>query len=496
MSGRRITLALLTILIFETVIIGIPLGSNGSPASIQHIIYVVQENHSFDNYFGTYPGANGFPPGISIPLDPAQPAQGYASPFHLDISRPVNIVGDELPPGISDPDQLATKDPGAQPYNLNDESIGHDLGHAWAVAHQAWDNGKMDGFVAAEGSTLTLGYYDRTELPYYWDYADHYVLDDNFFSSLMGPSFPNHLYIASGTSGPAPALSGYPWIINNSVINNPGQNFDFSNVDLGWSTLAEELTNKSMSWAWYDGNTNYLAPTIWNVLPLFTYFRNHPAALDQHVKNTDSFTQDVTNGNLPVVSWIIPGAWSPPNYPGACKGVPVSEHPPARSDCGMDYVAYLANLVMESQYWQNTAIVLTWDDYGGFYDHVAPPVVDSYGEGFRVPTLIISAWAKRHYVDHTSYEFASLLKLAERIFNLSPLGTRDAIASTGDLMNSFDFSQSPQPPLVEPANFVFQSFNVVPYLVYGTVAVVGVALAATIVSVARKRRNLRRVHEV
>lgn len=162
----------------------------------------------------------------------------------------------------------------------------------------------------------------------------------------------------------------------------------------------------------------------------------------------------------------------------------------------MDYVAYLANLVMQSQYWQNTAIVLTWDDYGGFYDHVAPPVVDSYGEGFRVPTLVISAWAKHHYVDHTFYEFASLLKLAERLFNLNPLGTRDVIASTGDLMNSFDFSQSPQPPLVEPANFVFQSFNVVPYLFYGTVAVVGVALAATIVLVARKRRSLRRAQRV
>jgi phospholipase C len=118
----------------------------------------------------------------------------------------------------------------------------------------------------------------------------------------------------------------------------------------------------------------------------------------------------------------------------------------------MDYVAYLINQVMESQYWDSTAIVLTWDDYGGFYDHVSPPQVDAYGEGFRVPTLVISPWAKHGYVDHTEYEFASMLKLAEDNFGLPSLGTRDVKAS--DMMNSFNFTQQPQPPLVEPTNFL------------------------------------------
>ncbi len=183
--------------------------SAASPGSkIQHVIYITQENHSFDNYFGTYPGANGFPPGISIPFNPINPGNGSVAPFRLDPSHPVNIVGDELPPGVSDPDQLSTTGT-VQPFLLN-ESIGRDLNHAWLVAHEAYDNGKMDGFVAAENSVLTMGYYDRTEIPYYWDYADHYVLDDNFFSSLMGPSFPNHLYIASGTNGPPTApIHGY-----------------------------------------------------------------------------------------------------------------------------------------------------------------------------------------------------------------------------------------------------------------------------------------------
>lgn len=118
----------------------------------------------------------------------------------------------------------------------------------------------------------------------------------------------------------------------------------------------------------------------------------------------------------------------------------------------MDYVAYLVNQVMQSKYWESTAIVITWDDYGGFYDHVAPPQVDSFGEGFRVPTIIISPWAKRHFIDHTEYEFASFLKLAEVIFKLPTLGVRDVAANS--MLNSFDFNQVPQPPLIEQADFV------------------------------------------
>jgi phospholipase C len=118
----------------------------------------------------------------------------------------------------------------------------------------------------------------------------------------------------------------------------------------------------------------------------------------------------------------------------------------------MDYVSYLVNQVMQSQYWQSSAIIITWDDYGGFYDNVAPPQVDAYGEGFRVPTLVISPWAKQGYIDHTQYEFASLLRLAEDTFNLPSLGHRDVYAN--DMMNSFDFNKAPQPTLIEPANFV------------------------------------------
>jgi phospholipase C len=422
-------------------------------SKIQHIIFIVQENHSFDNYFGTYPGANGFPPGLAVPLNPGQKDSGSVAPYHLDVAQPIWIVGDELPPGVSDPDDLGTlSDTGSQsPFPFYNESIVGDLNHSWEVAHAAYDNGKMDGFIAAEKRTLTMGYYDRNDIPYYWDYADHFALDDNFFSSLMGPSFPNHLYIASGTNGPVTNINPY-FILQGGVVNNPPPNFIWNTMSLTWSTLAQELSGANQSWVWYDGKVNPITPDIWNVLPLFSYFQTHPAQLKQHVKNTRFFVSDIQTGSLPAVAWIIPGAWRPPTWPAACSNSATSEHPPARSDCGMDYVAYLVNQVMQSKYWQSTAIVITWDDYGGFYDHVPPPQIDAYGEGFRVPTLVVSPWAKPHFIDHTEYEFASLLRMAEVNFNLPTLGTRDA--KSNDMMNSFDFSQAPQPTLIEPANFL------------------------------------------
>ena len=440
-------------------------GATLSQGKISHLIFIVQENHSFDNYFGTYPGVVGITPETAVPTSLKSTGPQMVSPFHLNVTQPISIVGDELPPGISSPDQLtnesedlddliaeeaANATANNQPFHLPNETIGMDLNHAWAVAHEAWDNGKMDGFVAAEKSPLTMGYYDRTDIPNYWAYADHYVLDDDFFSSLMGPSFPNHLYIASGTNGPT--NMSYDWTLNGGVIDNPPSGYTFDGVDLTWSSLAQQLSASGVTWKWYTGDADPLKPTIWNVLPLFDYFQKNPAELSAHVKNTQDFVTDVSGGTLPSVTWVIPGAWKPPGYPAACAKVDVSEHPPARSDCGMDYVTYLINLVMQSQYWSSTAIVLTWDDYGGFYDNVPPPQVDQYGEGFRVPTLVISPWSKPHYIDDTQYEFASLIKLTDTVFGIDFSTPR--VAAANDMMNSFDFSQTPLPALLEPTNFV------------------------------------------
>lgn len=442
-----------------------PSSLNPSTTKLQHVIFIIQENHSFDNYFGAFPGVNGLndaPVCCSWNIDSR--FSKITRPFHLNVTQPVYIVGDELPPGVSDPDDFELPQSNSTtPFHLSNESL-QDLDHSWRAAHLAYDGGKMDGFVTAERSSVTMGYYDGTDIPYYYDYASNYVIDDNFFSSEMGPSLPNHLYIVSGANGPATSTYPRVWIDSSGhVFNNPASLVAAAwqpGISFTWATMAQELTLANVSWTWYNGRNAY-DPTfadIWDVLPLFSYFQNHVNVLNQHVEPTSSFASDVNDGKLPAVSWIIPNQFTPPGWPAACRGTGgVSEHPPARSDCGMDYVSYLVNQVMQSPYWSSTAIVITWDDYGGFYDHVAPPQVDTYGEGFRVPTLVISPWAKHAYVDNTLYEFASFLKLVEDNWNLPRLpnnNDRDELTDIGDMSNSFNFDQTPLPPLLEPENFV------------------------------------------
>ena len=385
--------------------VGVAVSGNGDP--IKHLVFIIQENHTFDNYFGTYPGANGL---LGI-LNSSMLIKTYMSDL-----KPVT-------PKI-DPDDL-----GIPVYDASNPS-----------------NISVNG--------LPVGYYDKSDIPYYWDYANNYMLCDNFFSSEFGPTFPNHLYIVSGAAGPN-GLSNSSYSLNGSFISNPPQS-TLSNLDLQWETMAQELSNYGVSWKWYDRSSNATAPSAANVLPLFSYFQKNPSELDAHVQGIQNFISDIQSNNLPSVSWIStysPGAiWYPPNFPSQFIGMDISEHPPARPDAGMDYVADPVNEIMQSPYWNSTAIVITWDDYGGFYDHVAPPEVDQYGLGLRVPALIISPWAKHGYIDNTQYEFASMLKLIEDTFYVPSLGTRDVNAN--DMMDAFNFSQTPQPALIEPANFI------------------------------------------
>jgi phospholipase C len=445
-----------------------------APSSkIQHLIFIIQENRSFDNFYGMYPGVNGLsnaPP--CCPSSLVGGAAAMSAPFHANVSKPVLMVGDELPPGQMYPDASdnlalarAAASGDVHPFLLPTLSI-PDLSHAWRAAYTDWNGGKMNGFLVGQHSSDTMGYYDRTDIPYYWDYADNFVLDDNFFSSLMGPSLPNHLYIASGSSGNGTLSNphNYGWIVNGTVNDNSPQCApDVSicvDLSLTWASMAQSLSEHGVSWKWYTGAGNVTQASYWDVLPVFAYFQQHPDQLRQDEVGTQSFVDAVQAGNLPSVSWIIPGnKWAPPTAPFTSKpSIPdcgTSDHPPARPDCGMDYVSYLVNAVMKSSAWQSTAIVVTWDDYGGFYDHVPPPQVGNDGEGFRVPTLVISPYAKHGYVDHTPYEFSSLLSLVEGNFGLPSLGQRDSVGiGKNDMMNSFDFNQKPQPALMEAGNFV------------------------------------------
>ena len=375
----------------------------GGLTNVEHIVWIIQENHSFDNYFGTYPGADGPPPGTVLPVLPG--GSRDVAPFHMP---------KDMPPC--------------------------DLAHRWVIAHAAYNHGAMDGFVWAEGSVYTMGYYDARDIPNYWNYASNYTLCDRFFSSLNGASLPNHLYTVAAQSG---------GVINNifsveeieEVLNSPG--------GYSFATMVNLFTQADVSWRYYvetrpvnppPKKRNYLADpdpkhySLWNPLPGFKAIRENPAAM-AHLVALEAYFDDLERGTLPAVCWIVPMGRD-------------SEHPPAPPWAGMWYVTRLLNALMRSSAWPHTVVFLTWDDYGGFYDHVPPPVVDAFGYGPRVPTLVISPFAKRGYISHHTYDFTSMLTFIERRFGLSHLTARDAHADP--MLDCFDFAQEPTPPLVIP----------------------------------------------
>ena len=197
-------------------------------------------------------------------------------------------------------------------------------------------------------------------------------------------------------------------------------------------TLADRLEAAGVAWKYYDEKPNPHQHSLWNPMPGFRTFAEGTKMMDRVVP-LHAFFEDVATGSLPAVSWIVPIAAD-------------SEHPPADSARGMWYVTGIINTVMNSPYWKDTAIIITWDDYGGFYDHVPPPKLDPYGLGMRVPALVISPYAKPGFVCHTQFDFTSPLKLIERRFGIPPLTERDRRAA--DMLDCFDFEQRPLPPRI------------------------------------------------
>jgi phospholipase C len=241
-------------------------------------------------------------------------------------------------------------------------------------------------------------------------------LCDRFFSSLTGPSEPNHLYTVAAQSG--------------GLVNNPGPAIAHKEGVYNFKTAAELLESNGVAWKYYDEKPNPRLHSLWNPLPGFKNFTPNSTLMKKLVPLADFFT-DIKNGRLPSVCWIVPNG-------------PDSEHPPWDSARGMWHVTELVNAIMNSPYWKDTAIIITWDDFGGFYDHVAPPKVDKYGYGFRVPALIISPYARAGFVDHTQFDFTSPLKLIETRFNLAALTDRDRAAN--DMLSCFDFKQQQLAP--------------------------------------------------
>jgi phospholipase C len=334
------------------------------PSVISHIVVVLQENHTFDNYFGTYPGADGtLGKGIRLPTSPGAPPT--VAPSHSPTVTPA------------------------------------DLNHNWASAHADYDTGKMDGFVYSEGSPSTLTYFDRSDLPRYWAAADHYVLCDRYFTSVMSESAPNHLYLVAGTAG--------------------GLKDDRVPASLPFSPIFAQLDGRGVSWNVY-GFTNWYKS--------FEYVQKTPA-LQARFRAARAFASDLAAGSLADISWII----------GAAGG---DEHPPANVQSGQNGVADgVVNAIGNSPYWPSSAVFVTWDDYGGFYDHVPPPQVDAFGYGFRVPCLVFSPYGRAGFIDHTVNDHTSILKFIETRHGLTPLSSRDTQAN--DFMEAFDFSTPPRP---------------------------------------------------
>jgi phospholipase C len=346
-----------------------PSAGGPGPARIDHVILVLQENHSFDNYFGTYPGAIGPPAGLTV--------EGVA-PYHLP-----SVVTRNLP-------------------------------HSQGAAVAAWAGGRMDRFVTAEGSRETMGYYDGGDLPAYWALAGRFTLADRFFSSFMGPSLPNHLHaLAAQSAG------------ESSNRERPPRG--------GWHfpTLADRMEEAGVSWKAYDGSAGKDPFSALNPILGFASVRGDPRKRAKVVPVRELF-RDLRDGTLPSFSWVFPNAEE-------------SEHPLTDVRVGMWYTAAIVNAVMKSTAWGSTLIVVTWDEYGGFFDHVPPPRLDGDGLGFRVPALFISPYARPGIVDHTTYEFASVLAFVERRFGLAPLGVRDRNAA--DIGGSLDMGQEPNPPV-------------------------------------------------
>jgi len=415
---------------------------------IKHMVFIVQENRSFDEYFGMYPGVDGIPvdgsgsPTVCVP-DPARAACDY--PYH---------------------------DP-------NDSNSGGP--HGLDAATNDINGGNMDGFVkqyeaacadqhgtSCQGAGKTvpdvMGYKLRADIPNYWAYADNYVLQDHLFEPLGSWSEPAHLALVSGWSALC-YTAGDPMSCRNEPDNVALAPYG-GPADFAWTNITYLLDQQKVSWAYYvfEGkepdckNPDALncvpapqrakTPSIWNPMGHFDDVKSDGTL--GNVQSISNLVGAARAGTLPAVSWVIP------NHS-------VSEHPPTSVAAGQQYVTYMINQIMQSPEWDSTAIFLTWDDWGGFYDHAAPPAIDANGYGVRAPGLVISPYAKTGYIDHQTLSTDAYLRLVEDRFlggqRIDPStdgrpdnrpDVRENAPQMGSLLNDFDFTQAPKPPTILP----------------------------------------------
>jgi len=417
----------------------------------------MQENRSFDQYFGTYPGADGFP-----------------------------RQGGQFTTCINDPNTGKCVYPYHDPADKN-----YGGPHSQNNASADIDSGKMDGFIAqAEkgkagcqstndpacgGTSVTdvMGYHDAREIPNYWNYAQNFVLQDNLFEPNASWSLPQHLFMVSEWSAKC-SKAGDPMSCINALqapqnppdflgtgIKNPLK----ASPDYAWTDLTYLFFKNNVSWKYYvqsgtqpdcaddeadcpPVHQNAKTPGIWNPLPYFDTVKQDGQL--QNITDVTNYYKDSKNGTLPAVSWITPSGAN-------------SEHPTALVSTGQEWTTSLINAAMQGPDWDSTVIFLSWDDWGGFYDHVVPPQVDQNGYGLRVPGIVISPYAKKGFIDHQVLSHDAYVKFMEDVFlagqRIDPKtdgrpdprpDVRENASQLGDLSLDFDFNQSPLPPLVLP----------------------------------------------
>jgi phospholipase C len=359
-----------------------------SGGSIQHVIVVMQSGHSFDNYFGTRPGVDGIPAGVCEPV--AVGSTSCVKPYHLS--------SDQARAGLSD---------------------------TLRVTRRAIDAGKMDGFVRAQANSsigsVAMGYLNGGDLPYYWSLADRFTLFDHFNASSQAGELSNRLVAIAGQDG---------GIESNTP---PAQGIDVPNV-LG------QLNQAHLSWKYYV--QGYLgpskAPTAGELtrtpilaMPSVT---GTPGNADRIVATSQYFT-DLTNGDLPAVSYV--------------SGTADSEKSPQSPALGEAFVQSLVNALMQSSAWSHTILLVTYDDSGGWYDHAVPPTVGGVTLGLRVPAILVSPYARPGYVDSNQADTASIPALIAQVFHLPSLSAQENAA--GSLLTGIDLHQQPIPPAIEPS---------------------------------------------
>jgi phospholipase C len=431
---------------------------------IRHVVIIMQENRSFDSYFGTYPGADGIPPGVCVP-DPVN--GGCIVPYHDPLD--LNYGG---PHGFSN--AAADIDGGA----MDGFVAQAEQGMGCSTTNPNCSPCTQNGAPAQQGRCVdVMGYHDAREIPNYWTYAQNFVLQDHMFEATSSWSLPSALYKVSEWSAwcgnaynpfschSAPQWANPDWVTGNvGNINGPSD----QTPHYAWTDLTYLLHGQNVSWGYYvmqgsepdcENNTAVRCPPIeqasttpgiWNPLPDFTDVRQDGQL--SNIRPLSNFYAAAARGTLPSVSWIDPNGT-------------VSEHPPALVSNGQRYVTRLINAIMKSPDWKSTAIFLSWDDWGGFYDHVSPPIVDQQGYGLRVPGIVISPYAKQGSIDHQVLSQDAYNRFIEDDLlggeRLDPAtdgrpdprpDVRESQPILGDLRRDFDFNQVSRAPLILPTN--------------------------------------------